>query len=88
MAELSSELENRLPVLHAELGLMGRLFGLRDNAIVYCAGLCGLPALGAYVALLFALSDGSSKLDVAAKSLPPIVLAVLGYLFGRARAER
>lgn len=63
----------------AEMGKFGVLFGSRDNATVYIAGLSILVILVGSIAL--ALVEPSLRADIF-KVWAAFLLAALGYMFG------
>jgi hypothetical protein len=65
-----------------EMGLIGRIIGSRDHAPFNIAAFVAILAtLSLLIIIVF--SPDPAKLDFATKVLLPIILAVLGYLFGR-----
>lgn len=64
-----------------QIGWIGRIVGTKEQAPSNIAGATALIAVLALVGLL--LTPNSPNSDIAQRTLLPIILAVLGYLFGK-----
>lgn len=78
-ARKAVEGENRVAEMRLELGLLGGLFGSRENASPYLALIVLIIASGA--SLIFAYHEPAIRPEVA-KAFIALIPLVVGYMFG------
>lgn len=78
----------RLQSQSQELGLLGKLFGSRENAPTNISGFAVLLfSLMWFLTAVIPLPAGTDRPDLL-KSILALILAALGYLFGASSARR
>jgi len=71
--------------MHLKAGLLGKLFGSGTNAMTNISGIIAIILI--ITAAVYPFFSSTTNLIDSLKPISPIVLAILGYLFGKSNPD-